>query len=102
MMSSVLKRAPLGLTVVFLASAIGVGSSFSAPVSAEGASCSVASLRGTYSFNAVGVAPTPSEDVLDPPVKYGSVFPLLAIGAVTFDGSGHNRGFTEENIGGLL
>lgn len=102
MISSVLKRAPLGLTVLFLASAVGVGASFTAPVSAEGSSCSVAALHGTYSFNAVGVAPTPPPDVLDPPVDYGPVFPLLAIGAVTFDGNGHNRGFTEENIGGLL
>src|SRR5512147_1676914 len=85
-----------------LLAAVGLTVTHSRQVSAEGSWCSVAALRGTYSFNAVGFAPTPPPDVLDPPVKVGQSFPLLAIGAVTFDGHGSNRGFTEENIGGLL
>jgi hypothetical protein len=82
--------------------AVGLVAAVKTSVSADGPSCSTGSLRGTYSFNAVGFAPLPPPDVLDPPVKVGESFPLLAIGEVKFDGNGHNVGFTEENIGGLL
>lgn len=70
-------------------------------VSSWASHCDLRTLKGTYSFIAVGTAPTPPQDVLATPVSFGSAIPLHAVGSVVFDGKGNHKGYIQESVGGV-
>lgn len=97
----IMKKAIIGAVVGIL----GLGTTYlvsTVPGSAVG-TCSASKLKGTYTFDAVGYAPSlPAEiaHMLETPVNFGSVIPLHAIGHAKFDGNGKVTGYIQENVGG--
>jgi hypothetical protein len=62
--------------------------------------CDLGELKGTFSFNGLGFAPQPPAPIPPFSLDVGGAFTIADVGSVSFDGSGHSVGFTQESIGG--